>query len=329
VTDWNSGRVLVTGAGGFIGSHVVECLLSAGAPVRALCSYRSDGSKGWLDSTANAGDLEIIRGDVRDAAFVAQCCEGIDVVINLAALIAVPFSYDAPASYFQTNVMGTLNVLESARRGNVSRIVVISTSEVYGTPDRVPIREDASLRAQSPYSASKIAADKLAESFHRSFQTPVVTIRPFNTYGPRQSARAIIPAILTQLISGRREVALGNLSPTRDLTFVSDTVDGIVRAASAGAIEGEVINLGTGRSVSMQELFGMCCKVIGVEASAVPTQERKRGSTTEVMALQCDATKALERLGWRARISLEEGLAVTADWLAKNISSYRPDAHVL
>src|ERR671918_324274 len=250
-------RVLVTGADGFIGSHLVQRLLADGAKVRALCCYNSNGSRGWLDDLDVDGGndgLETVLGDVRDAGMMRSLMDGVDIVFHLAALIAIPYSYQAPASFIETNVTGTLNVLEAVRQSGVERMIQTSTSEVYGTPREVPITETHPLCGRSPYAASKIAADQLCEAYARSYSTPVVILRPFNTYGPRQSARAVIPTILGQLLAGATEVRIGSLHPRRDFTYVSDTVDGFVRMALADLEPGTLVQLGTGRSVSIGEL---------------------------------------------------------------------------
>ena len=319
-------KVLVTGADGFIGSHLVERLLADDADVRALCLYNSNGSAGWLDELplAEQDRIDIRFGDIRDAEFVRDVTAEVEVVFHLAALIAIPYSYDAPRSFVETNVLGTLNVLEAVRTGgSVTRMVHTSTSEVYGTPDQIPIRETHPLRAQSPYSATKIAADKLCESYALSFETPVVILRPFNTYGPRQSARAVITTILQQLLAGVDEVHLGALSPRRDFTFVTDTCDGFVRAATAPLEPGEMVQLGTGRTVSIGELFEVCCKVTGSSARVVTDEDRKRPERSEVQVLQSDPTRAADKLGWRPTVSLEEGLAAVAAWLAPRVDPAR------
>ena len=309
--------VLVTGADGFIGSHVVERLIADGSRVRAFCLYNSRGSWGWLDDLdADVRErLDVRLGDIRDARFVEAATEGVEVVLHLAALIAVPYSYVAPESFIDTNVRGTLNVLEAARRAGVRRFVQVSTSEVYGTPESLPIRETHPIQAQSPYAASKAAADQLALSFWRSFGLPVVVLRPFNTYGPRQSARAVLPTILRQLLAGRSEVRLGRLDPRRDLTYVGDTVDGLVRAASAPDIDGETIQLGSGRAESVGELLEMAAGILGVDARAVLEDARLRPDASEVLVLQSDPTKARELLEWEPRTSLEDGIRATVDWL--------------
>lgn len=308
--------VLVTGADGFIGSHLVEALVADGANVRALALYNSQGSWGWLDHAPKSvrAALDVRLGDIRDARFVERACEGIDTIFHLAALIAIPYSYVAATSFVDTNVHGTLNVLEAARRTGARRVVHTSTSEVYGTPKELPIRESAPLNAQSPYAATKIAADQLALSYHRSFGVPVTVLRPFNTYGPRQSTRAVLPTILLQLAEGRSEIELGRLDPRRDLTFVSDTVDGFLRAATADVV-GETIQLGTGHAVSIGELFELSCKVMGASATVKSDDRRLRPDASEVLVLLSDPSLAKAKLGWEPRIDLEEGLRRTAAWL--------------
>jgi NAD dependent epimerase/dehydratase len=329
--SWDKRRVLVTGADGFIGSHLTEALVLEGAEVRAFCYYNSNGSLGWLDRSASAvrAALDVRLGDVRDGRFVDEACRGVDTVFHLAALIAIPYSYAAPESFVDTNIRGTLNVLEGVRRQNVARLVHTSTSEVYGTPDTLPITEQHPLKGQSPYSATKIAADKLCEAYFSSFDTPVVTLRPFNTYGPRQSARAVIPTIMAQLLAGRRRVRLGNLAPRRDLTFVGDTVRGFLAAGLVEGVEGQTIQLGTGRAESVEEVFRAACAACGVDASVETDPERLRPDRSEVMVLQSDPTLAARTLGWRADVVLEDGLAHTADWIRQNLHLYRPDTYVL
>jgi UDP-glucose 4-epimerase len=327
--SWAGRKVLVTGADGFIGSHLTERLVALGANVRAFCFYNSNSSLGWLDDAEPAvkKSLDVRLGDIRDARFVEEACRGVDTVFHLAALIAIPYSYTAPESFVDTNVKGTLNVLEGARRAGCRRMVNTSTSEVYGTPDNVPIRETHPLQGQSPYSASKIAADKLCEAYHFSFKVPVVTLRPFNTYGPRQSTRAVLPTILVQLLAGKKEVKLGRLDPTRDLTFVADTVEGFVKAAEVEGIEGEVIQLGTGRTVSIGELFYAACSALAAKAHVVQEQERLRPDNSEVMVLLSDPSKAKSVLGWEALVPLEEGLRRTAVWLEKRLHLYDPERY--
>jgi len=327
--NWAERKVLVTGADGFIGSHLTERLVALGADVRAFCFYNSNGSLGWLDGAEPAvrNCLDVRLGDIRDARFVEESCRGVDTVFHLAALIAIPYSYTAPESFVDTNVKGTLNVLEGARRAGCRRMVNTSTSEVYGTPDSVPIRETHPLQGQSPYSASKIAADKFCEAYYCSFKVPVVTLRPFNTYGPRQSTRAVLPTILVQLLAGKKVVKLGRLDPKRDLTFVADTVEGFVKAAEVEGIEGEVFQLGTGQTVSIGELFDASCAALGVKARAIQEQERLRPDDSEVMVLLSDPSKARSVLGWEALVPLEEGLRRTAAWLGKHIHLYDPERY--
>ena len=318
------GRVLVTGADGFMGSHLVERLLADGARVRAFCLYNSNGARGWLDEVPPSPSLEVRLGDVRDGRFVEEACRDVEVVYHLAALIAIPYSYQAPQSFVETNVTGTLNVLEAARRAGCRRVVHASTSEVYGTAETLPIRETHPLKAQSPYSASKIAADKLCEAYAASYGVPVVVVRPFNTYGPRQSTRAVLPTILTQLLAGADELKLGSLEPRRDLTYVADTIDGFVRAGTADALPaGEVVHLGTGEAVSVQELAERAMAVVGHRARLVRDPERVRPQESEVMALVSDPARAAQRLGWRPRTSLDEGLRRTAEWFRTRLDRYR------
>jgi len=318
--DLRNATALVTGADGFIGSHLTERLVEAGARVRAFCLYNSNGSLGWLDGIDPAvrERLDVRLGDVRDARFVEAACEGVDYIFHLAALISIPYSYHAPESYVQTNVCGTLNVLEAARRQRPKRLIHTSTSEVYGTPDALPIRETHPLKAQSPYAATKVAADQLALSYHCSFGVPVAVLRPFNTFGPRQSTRAVMSTLLFQLLAGRREIQLGRLDPRRDLTFVSDTVEGFVKAATAEGLEGTTTQLGTGRSVSIAELFEVCCRVTGCDARVVQDPRRLRPDASEVLELLSDPSLASERLGWKAEVSLEEGIERTADWIRES-----------
>ncbi|OCG74858.1 GDP-mannose 4,6-dehydratase [Microbacterium sediminis] len=326
-TELRGRKVFVTGSDGFIGSHVVDALIARGADVTALCVYNSFGSRGWLDESKTFaaaerdGQVRTVLGDVRDAEHMRTAIAGHDIVLHLAALIAIPYSYVAPRSYVETNVIGTLNVLEAARAAGVSRMVHTSTSEVYGTPDSVPIREDHALKGQSPYSASKIAADKMAESYARSFDLPVVTLRPFNTFGPRQSARAVIPTVLSQMLAGVQNIRLGALSPQRDFTFATDTAEGFLRAAVAQVGNGEVIQLGTGRTVSIGELVDLCKAVTGSNATIETDEARIRPANSEVEILLSDPQRAKEKLGWEPAVGLEEGLKQTADWLEGRVDA--------
>jgi NAD dependent epimerase/dehydratase len=330
VTALAGKKILVTGADGFIGSHLVERLVADGALVRAFCIYNSQGSWGWLD-TASAevrGAIDVRLGDIRDAALVAEATAGVDVVMHLAALIAIPYSYRAPESFVATNVHGTLNVLEAARRHSVARVIVTSTSEVYGTPEALPIRETHALNAQSPYAATKVAADQLALAFHRSFGVPVVILRPFNTYGPRQSMRAVLPTILAQLLRGATTIKLGRLDTRRDLTFVTDTVDGFVRAAAidGASIDGATIQLGTGESPSIRELFEAACRALGKQATVELDAARLRPDASEVLVLVSDPARARELIGWRPTVALEDGLRRTAEWMGQHLHLLRGES---
>ena len=319
--------VLVTGADGFIGSHLVERLVAEGARVRAFCLYNSRGSAGWLDELDPdmRARIDIRLGDIRDALAVERATEGMEVVFHLAALIAIPYSYTAVESFVDTNVRGTMHVLEAARRAGARRVIQTSTSEVYGTPRSLPIRETHPLNAQSPYAATKVASDQLALAYHRSFELPVVVLRPFNTYGPRQSDRAVLPTMLRQLLAGRTEIRLGRLDPRRDLTYVADTVDGFVRAAVADGIDGETIQLGTGRAESIGELFELANRLLGTQATVVTDPNRLRPDGSEVMVLQSDPARARSLLGWEARTSLEDGIGSTIDWLRRQAGGVELD----
>ncbi len=326
--NWIEKRVLVTGAGGFIGSHLSERLVEAGANVRALVHYDAIGTRGWLDNSPVSEDIEIIAGDIRDRDSVLQVVKDIEIVFHLAALIAIPYSYHAPLSYVRTNIEGTLNILQAARMNGIQRVVHTSTSEVYGTAQYVPIEEKHPLQGQSPYSASKIGADKLVEAFHSSFDIPVVTVRPFNTFGPRQSARAVIPTIITQCMTGQ-SVRLGSLHPTRDLTYVSDTVEGFLSAASASGAIGKTINLGTGREISIGDLAKMIARLMGSEITVKCDNERIRPKNSEVERLVSDNNLARTLLGWEPTISIEEGLDKTIAWIHTHQERYRSGAYIL
>jgi dTDP-glucose 4,6-dehydratase len=326
--NWKSKKVLVTGAGGFIGSHLTERLTELGASVRAMVHYNALGTWGWLDQSAYRNDIEVIAGDVRDRDSVSDTVQGTEYIFHLAALIAIPYSYQAPLSYVRTNVEGTLNVLQAARKIGVKRVVHTSTSEVYGTARYVPIDENHPLQGQSPYAASKIGADKLAEAFHLSFQLPVVTVRPFNTYGPRQSARAVIPTIITQCLKGK-SVNLGNLHPTRDLNYVSDTVEGFLRAASVGDAVGKTINLGSGQETSIKALAELITGLIGRSVDIQSDKQRIRPPNSEVDRLLADNRLARELLGWEPPTSLEDGLKQTIEWVKAHLERYRAGVYIV
>ncbi len=321
-------QVLVTGAGGFIASHLAEACLAAGAKTRAFVHYNALGTWGWLDQSPVQGELEILAGDLTDRDSVKQAAKGCEVIFHLGALIAIPYSYQAPASYVRTNIEGTLNVLQAARELGVQRVIHTSTSEVYGTARYVPIDEAHPLQGQSPYSASKIGADKIAESFHLSFGLPVVTIRPFNTFGPRQSARAVIPTIITQLLTDQ-PVKLGNLHPTRDLNYVANTVEGFLLAATAPTAVGQTINLGSGREISIGDLVQLIAKLMGKEVRVQQDANRLRPADSEVERLLASNNLAGQLLGWTPSVSLEDGLLETIAWLSQHQERYRPGVYVL
>jgi NAD dependent epimerase/dehydratase len=322
--------VLVTGSDGFIGSHLCEALLREGCRVRAFVYYNSFNSWGWLDSLPadEQRQLDVFVGDVRDPNGVREAMKGIDVALHLAALIGIPFSYHSPDSYVDTNVKGTMNVLQAARDGGAERVLVTSTSEVYGTAQYVPIDERHPIRAQSPYSATKAGADRLAESFHRSFGTPVIIARPVNTYGPRPSARAIIPTVVTQLLAGEDEIRLGALHPTRDLNFVTDTVRGLIDLARCDAAVGREVNIGSGTEVSIERLAHSLMEMINPKARIVGDAQRVRPADSEVDRLLCDSTLLRSLTGWEPRVQLQEGLERTVDWFREpgNLAHYK--AHV-
>ncbi|OZC03435.1 NAD-dependent 4,6-dehydratase LegB [Rubricoccus marinus] len=328
-------KILVTGADGFIGSHLVEALVERGYDVRPFVLYNSFGSWGWLDDLDAdvQAKLDVFAGDVRDPNGVRKAMEGCDVVLHLAALIAIPYSYHSPDTYVDTNVKGTLNVMQAARDLGVERVVHTSTSEVYGTAQFVPISEEHPLQGQSPYSASKIGADQIAYSFYASFDTPVTLLRPFNTYGPRQSARAVIPTIITQIASGKRRIKLGALHPTRDFNFVADTVRGFIAAAETDAGIGEVINVGSGFEISIGDLVHVIAEAMGVEVEVVTDEERMRPEKSEVERLLASNEKAAELLGWRpeygSREGLRRGLAETAEWFThkENLRRYKAEVY--
>ncbi|MDQ3147301.1 MAG: SDR family NAD(P)-dependent oxidoreductase [Actinomycetota bacterium] len=316
--SWSGARVLVTGGEGFIGSHLVERLVAEGAEVRALVQYNAFGHAGWLSPEVH-GEVEVLPGDVRDPERVFRAVEGCEVVFHLAALIGIPYSYVAPESYVQVNVTGTHNVAAACRRAGVGRMVHTSTSETYGTALRVPIDEDHPLQPQSPYSASKIGGDMMALSFFHAFDLPVAVVRPFNTYGPRQSTRAVIPTILSQLHAGAREIRLGTTSPTRDFNYVEDTVAGFLAVARCDRALGAVVNVGSGREISIGDLVAPLVAVTGSEAEVVTDPARVRPTGSEVERLWCDNRRAREWAGWEPRVTLEEGLARTSDWVRDNL----------
>jgi NAD dependent epimerase/dehydratase len=328
-------KILVTGADGFIGSHLTEKLVRDGYQVKAFVYYNSFNSWGWLDHCDSdvKGHFEVFAGDIRDPHGVRAATKGCDSVIHLAALIAIPYSYHSPDTYIETNIKGTLNVVQAAREFELEKIVHTSTSEVYGTAQFVPITEDHPLQAQSPYSASKIGADQIAISFFRSFKSPVSVVRPFNTYGPRQSARAVIPTIITQIASGARELKLGDTRPTRDFNFVEDTVQGFLAALQCEKSIGEVINLGNNFEISIGDTAKLIANVMDTDVDIVIDETRLRPSNSEVERLWADNTKARELLDWQPGLSglegLRDGLSKTADWFRqpRNLGVYKPDIY--
>jgi dTDP-glucose 4,6-dehydratase len=323
-------RVLVTGAGGFIGGHLAARLVQAGASVRAYVRYNSRNDRGtleWHDPAAVA-EMEIVPGDLRDVESVARAVRGTDFVFHLGALIAIPYSYLNARDFVETNVVGTLNVAQAALDAQVEHLLHTSTSEVYGTAQTVPITESHPLEAQSPYSATKIGADKLVDSFHRSHGLPATVVRPFNTYGPHQSARAILPTIITQALAGDT-LRLGSLTPKRDLTYVADTVDGFLAAAGTPAAVGRTMQLGTGESVAVSDLVDMVAEVLGRELTVELDAARVRPANSEVMRLISDPELAGQLTGWRHRVSLEDGLSQTIDWIGANQARFRTDHYVI
>jgi dTDP-glucose 4,6-dehydratase len=320
--------VLVTGAGGFIGSHLTEKLIEMGAKTRALVHYNALGTWGWLDQSPVKDDIQVIAGDVCDRDSVREAVKDCEIVFHLAALIAIPYSYRAPASYVRTNVEGTLNVLQACRETGVQRLVHTSTSEVYGTARYVPIDEQHPLQGQSPYSASKIGADKMAEAFGLSFGVPVVTVRPFNTFGPRQSARAVIPTIIGQCLKGQT-VRLGSVHPTRDMNFVANTVAGFLLAGITPGVVGKTINLGSGREITIGALAEMIAGIIGSTVSIQTDDSRVRPENSEVERLLADNSQAQQLLGWKPEVGLEEGLRRTVEWMRQSLDRYRTDAYVV
>ena len=322
-------KVLVTGAGGFIGSHLTELLLREGIEVKAFVHYNSLGTWGWIDTFPKElkDSVEVFAGDIRDPHGVREAMKGCEAVFHLAALIAIPFSYHSPDSYVDTNVKGTLNVLQSARDLGGIRVLVTSTSEVYGTAKYVPIDENHPFQGQSPYSATKIGADRLAESFYRSFDLPVTLVRPFNTFGPRQSARAVIPAIITQLLSGKKEIRLGSLTPTRDFNYVKDTANGFYQIYLSDQTVGQEINIATQKEISIGDLANELIQQINPEAKIVCDEQRLRPEKSEVNRLLGSNQKIRQLTDWRPRYSFESGLAETIDFLRLNMNRYKTDIY--
>jgi len=329
---WKGKQILVTGADGFIGSHLVEKLLELGANVRAFVYYNSWNHIGWLNDVAEKtrNTMEILSGDIRDTERVRKGVEGCDYVFHLSSLISIPYSYHASQSYVETNVLGALNILQACRESDsLIRLVHVSTSEVYGSAQKIPIDENHPLVGQSPYSASKIGADKMAESFYLSFGLPVVTVRPFNTYGPRQTARAVIPTIASQLLSRCEKLELGALHPTRDFNFVTDTVDGLISLASCPEAEGQVVNIGSGEEWSIEETAKLLMEVTGHSVPIQCNQARLRPGQSEVNRLLADNKKIKRLTGWESCVSFKEGLARTSEWIGQNLKFFDPGRYDL
>lgn len=321
-------RILVTGADGFIGSHLTELLLAQNLKVTALCQYNSFGFNGWIDGLEHQ-NLDIINGDIRDPFFCNQVTKDIDVIFHLAALIAIPYSYIAPESYVSTNILGTVNLLEGAKKNKCERFIHTSTSEVYGTANYVPIDELHPMQPQSPYSASKISADSMALSYYNSFNFPLIIARPFNTYGPRQSARAVIPTIISQIASGKKEIVLGDLSPTRDFNYVLDTCRGFLEIAKCDQLVGETVNLGSNYEISIKDTLNLISEIMGKNVIFLEDSKRLRPKKSEVFRLWCDNKKIKEYTGFQPKYDLKSGLSQTIDWFLdpKNLELYKSEKY--
>ncbi|MCL2661632.1 MAG: GDP-mannose 4,6-dehydratase [Acidobacteriaceae bacterium] len=326
--SWKNRRVLVTGAGGFIGSHLAEQLACLGARTRCLLRYTSQGSQGWLQTSRLRSELEIVHGDIRDVESVLRVAKDADVIFHLAALIGIPYSYHSPRSYVETNIEGTLNILEAARRYGTERVICTSTSEVYGSAQYTPIDENHRLQGQSPYAATKIGADKIVESYYCSFGVPTSIARPFNTYGPRQSSRAVIPAIMTQALT-QPAVKLGNLAATRDFNFVSDTVDGFIAIAEIPETIGKTLNIGSGTETSIRELAEMIFDVLGTRRPIDCEEIRLRPEASEVDRLCASSLLLHQYTAWKPTVSLREGLVRTAEWIGQNLDAYSIGSYVI
>ena len=322
-------KILVTGGTGFIGSHLVELCVQEGLYVIAFDRYNSNNDWGWLEESKYKSDIEVILGDIRDYDSVSKAMDGCDAVFHLAALIGIPYSYVSPLAYIRTNIEGTYNVLESAKNLNIEQVLITSTSETYGTAQYVPIDEKHPLVGQSPYSASKIAADQLAISYYKSFELPVKIVRPFNTYGPRQSARAIIPTIISQLLNGKTEIELGSLSPTRDLTFVLDTCAGFEKIYNSDSFFGEVTNIGVKAEISIGELAKLIANTMNIEVTIKSSAERIRPENSEVERLFCDNTKLLKHTSWKPNYTLKQGIGEVIEWMKKpeNLNYFKSDKY--
>ena len=322
-------KILVTGAAGFIGSQLVEQLVVSGFEVSAFVRYNSKSNWGWLENSNIVNNIKIISGDIRDYDSVYDAVKGCDWVFHLAALIGIPYSYISPLAYLKTNIEGTYNVLEASRKLSISNLIVTSTSETYGSAQFVPIHEEHPVVGQSPYSATKIAADHLALSYYRSFNLPVKVARPFNTYGPRQSARAFIPTVISQIASGKKKLHLGNLTPTRDLTYVKDTVNGFLEIAKTPKLAGQITNIGMNTEISMHDLVLLIAKLMNETIEIVVEEQRVRPGKSEVRRLFCDNSKILKFTQWNPKYTLEKGLIETIDWVKNNLSTFKPELYNL
>ncbi len=320
-------KILVTGSGGFIGSHLVEKCVEEGFAVRAFVRYNSNNRWGWLETSKYLKDIEVITGDIRDYDSVSKAMSGCESVLHLAALIGIPYSYISPLAYIQTNVVGTYNILESAKKIGLNNILITSTSETYGTAQYVPIDEKHPSVGQSPYSASKISADQLAISYYRSFGLPVKIVRPFNTYGPRQSARAIIPTVINQILDGKTVLELGNLNPTRDLTFVKDTVKGFLEILKCDELIGKATNIGMNQEISIRNLINLITRLMGAEVTIKSDEQRVRPSNSEVERLWCNNSQIITKTNWQPKYTLETGLQETIEWIKCNKNIYKADIY--
>ena len=318
-------NILITGAGGFIGSHLTELCVDLGYNVVAFDHYNSNNSWGWLNNSKVKNDIEMILGDIRDYDSVYNAMKNCDTVIHLAALISIPYSYISPLAYLRTNVEGTYNILESARHLTLNQILVTSSSETYGSAQYAPIDENHPLVAHSPYSASKIGADQFAVSYYRSFNQPIKIVRPFNTYGPRQSARAVIPSVITQILKKETRIKLGNVYPTRDLTYVEDLCSGFIEIAKSDKLFGEVVNIGMSKEIRIDELVNKIANIMGIDIKIISDNDRLRPKTSEVDRLICDNKKLIENTNWKPVVSLESGLANTVNWMKLNMKYYKPE----
>lgn len=321
------GKVLVTGAGGFIGSHLTELLVTEGFDVKAFVRYNSKNNWGWLEKSAVKNDIEIIAGDIRDFDSVSNAVKGCHGVFHLAALIGIPYSYVSPLAYIKTNIEGTYNILQASKEFLLDKVLITSTSETYGTAQYVPIDEKHPAVGQSPYSASKIAADQIGLSYHKSFGLPVKIARPFNTYGPRQSARAVIPTIITQILSGQTELDLGNTKPTRDLTYVKDTVAGFIDIFKSEDLIGEAANIGMNEEISIDALANRIAELLGTKITIKEDKQRIRPENSEVERLRCDSTKLLKYTDWKPKYNLSAGLSETIDWIRENLDLFKTDIY--